>query len=68
MAKSSKKHASAYPAAEPAPDTEELEDLDPPGEPEAHADPGAQSLEALPAGSDGAGVPATVAPVTTLQH
>jgi RNA polymerase sigma-32 factor len=68
MAKSSKKHTSPYPPAEPAPDSEELEDLDLDGEPEAHSDQDAQLLPALPVGSDGAGLPATVVPVTTLQH
>lgn len=68
MAKSPKKHTSAYPAAEPVPDTEELEDLDLTGEPDPHPEEDGQSLPALPPGSDGAGVPATVAPVTTLQQ
>ena len=68
MAKSPKKHTSAYPAAEPVPDTEELEDLDLTGEPDLHPEEDGQSLPALPPGSDGAGVPATVAPVTTLQQ
>ena len=68
MAKSPKKHTSAYPAAEPVPDTEELEDLDLTGEPDPHPEEDGQSLPALPPGSDGAGVPASVAPVTTLQQ
>jgi RNA polymerase sigma-32 factor len=66
MARSSKKHAPAYPAAEPASDTEELEDLDL-VEAEVHSDQDAQLLPALPAGTDGA-LPATVAPITTLQQ
>src|SRR5687767_14287859 len=67
MPKSSKKRTPAYPVAEPAPDTEELEDLDLTVEPEAHQDQDAQLLPALPAGTDGA-LPATVAPITTLQQ
>src|SRR5688572_28858088 len=68
MAKSSKKHTSAYPAADPVPDIEELENLDLTAEPEVHADQEAPLLPALPAVSDGAGLPETVAPVTTLQQ
>jgi RNA polymerase sigma-32 factor len=67
MPKSSKKRTPAYPVAEPAPDTEELEDLDLTVEPEAHPDQDAQLLPALPAETDGA-LPATVAPITTLQQ
>ena len=72
MAKSSKKQALIYPTAEPIPDAEEPDDLDLTVEPEDHHEQGqehdAQLLPALPASLDGVALPATVAPVTTLQQ
>src|SRR5690242_8400668 len=72
MARPSKKQAVIYPTAEPTPDAEESDDLDLAVEPEDHHEQGqehdAQLLPALPAGLDGTTLPATVAPVTTLQQ
>ena len=76
MARSSKKQASTYPAAEPISDTEESDDLDLIIEPEVHREQGQEQgqdydtrlLPSLPAELDGAALPATVAPVTTLQQ
>jgi RNA polymerase sigma-32 factor len=72
MARPSKKQAVVYPTAEPIPDAEESDDLDLTVEPEDHHEQGqehdAQLLPALPAGLDGTTLPATVAPVTTLQQ
>ena len=59
-----------YPTAEPIP--EELDDLDLTVEPEDPHEQGqehdARLLPVLPAGLDGVALPATVAPVTTLQQ
>lgn len=76
MARPSKKQPVTYPTAEPIPETEESNDLDPTIEPEVHLDQGqeqrqdhdAQLLPVLPAGLDEAALTATVAPVTTLQQ